>query len=75
MKNLSLKKDSKVIAERAKELIIKKTELTDNSVIEVYVESPFEDIGTYVYYNRTDERDSDFKELQNLIAESNEKAL
>ena len=70
MKNTELIKDTKTIVARAKGLVIEKGEMTNNAVINVYVAHPHEDIGTYPYYGRVDERDMDFNELKALVKKS-----
>lgn len=66
--NHVLKSDIKDLIKNVDNLTIKKGEISGNS-IEIE-DSVTQSQSSYVYYSRTDDRDKDFNELLNLIAES-----
>ena len=65
MKNKSLKTDLKEIISNPSNVIIKKGGVSMYSIeIEFIEETTF---SSYVYYDRVDERDADFQELESLL--------
>lgn len=66
--NHVLKSDIKDLIKNIDNLTITKGEISGNS-IEIE-DSVTQSQSSYVYYSRTDDRDKDFNELLNLIAES-----
>lgn len=66
MKNLELKRLSKMIVKIKNELSITKGEIGGVS-IEIFNTKTFEDIGSFIYYDRVNERNDDYDKLMLLI--------
>lgn len=66
MKNLALKADIKMIFLQKDEVEIFRGTVSGNS-ISVTNTKTNEDIGTYMYYNKVENRDADFNELESLL--------
>ena len=71
MKNKELERNlAKILAKP--NVIVEKNSVTKNA-INIYVAEPFEDIGTYPYYDREADFKSDLKEITRLVAENRKK--
>lgn len=71
MKNNELQRNIAEILAKPN-VVVEKNSITKNA-INVFVAEPFEDIGTYLYYEREEEFKTDLAELNKLIAEKNGK--
>jgi hypothetical protein len=66
MKNLELKRLTKMIVKSKEDLSITKGEIGGVS-IEIFNNKTFEDIGSFIYYDRVNERNDDYNKLMLLL--------
>jgi len=67
MKNKELQRNIATILAKPN-VVVEKNSITKNA-INIYVAEPFEDVGTYPYYDREEDFKSDFAEISKLVAD------
>ncbi len=72
MKNKQLESDVKEIV-GTPNVIVEKSTTTENAINVYVLEPSFKDIGTYPYYDRKVQFESDFESLTKQLAEKNAK--